>query len=318
MINQKEALIARGLALVAQQSQQADLHSTSITALLEEIQLRLRAPQVNNFLLSLSPYPDFLQQLWAHFGPAIGKNSFEQEADNIREKALLETVPEIPEVSWDVATEKARLRAHLDTHFYLLPKLLLMATLFDEASFRGIAAPRGRQQTAETTDAELPQGYAAGTIKVALVNPQTAPEQIQQLFESVRQQHQLPLMPLFYSGLGNWPNFMHEAWQQIMPLVGSSDYKNLKDFLSYQAQIGLRKLPLTQPDLTTLAAEDKDAVQAILAAYRYKLLPEMLIDTAMMKAMLDGAENAFTSPFSLTAVEEEEEEESPEGPENGS
>ncbi|MBW3545266.1 MAG: halocarboxylic acid dehydrogenase DehI family protein [Bacteroidetes bacterium] len=307
-MDEKQALIDRGLQLLTKPTPwQPKATHTSAQTLLEEIELCLRAPQLNNFFLSLAQYPEYLQQLWEHYSPAFSRNSFEQQADHIREKALLETVPEIPEVSWDVATEKDRLRAFIDTHFYTLPKLLLIATLFHEATFRGLPDRSGRRQSDETADPTLPKGLASGTIRLAPLDVQKVPDQVQELFASIMKLHQMPLVSFLYDGLAHWPNFLKEAWQQMMQLVGSSDYESLKDFLIYQAQMSLRRLSLPPLAISTLSTAQKEEIEALLTAFRYKILPELLIDTAMIKAMLDGTAEAYTSPFSLTAPDEPDE-----------
>ncbi len=308
-MDQQQELIHNGLKYITKlQGMTEENAAEAKFSILEDIAQTLRVPEAGDLFMALAHFPDYLAQVWHHFAPALRFNSFELEADNLREKALLETAPGLSVLGDDVIADQDHVRAYIDTCFYALPKLLLLTTIFHEATFRGIPERRSRTQGAEPKAVAIPTGIADGTVKATYVAPQTASKQVQQLFSAIQKQHELPLVPDFYRGLANWPGFLNEAWQQIMPLVGTPDFDNLKEYLSYQAQMGMRKLPLTQPDISTLSAEQKESVRSILTAYRYKLLPEMLIETALMKALLDGTAEAYTSRFSVAASDEPDEE----------
>lgn len=48
-----------------------------------------------------------------------------------------------------------------------------------------------------------------------------------------------------------------------------------------------------------VAAEKMEEINAILAVFRFKLIPDLLLDVAMVEAMLDGPEEAQSSGFSV-------------------
>lgn len=283
--------------------------SSQVAPIYEDIKQTLRVPLVNLIFRTLANYPDYLEQLWKHFSPALRSSSFEHEADNLREKALLEYSFQEETLDLQGVEDQEKLKAFNDTIFYVLPKLLLVTTLFDEATFRGISERRGRGQAAEQPS-DIPLGVAEGTSKVDMVDPDKASEQVQALFNSIKQKHEHPLVSSYYRGLANWPDLLEKAWKPLEPLVGSPAYESLRDFLNEQAQGAIRRLPLTQPLSLPLSEQDKEDVRAILAAFRYKFIPEMLVDVAFIKAQLDGPEEAYSSRFSaITSAESSTDEE---------
>lgn len=306
--NMRNQLIQRGMQLAATLPDiMPDQASEQIKPIYEDIRQTLRVPIVNLIFRTLANYPDYLEQLWKHFSPSLRSNNFEQEADNLREKALLEPIPDVSDTNWEKLEDLEKLRAFNDTIFYVLPKLLLITTAFDETTFRTIREQRGHG-TAATGDEtqEIPQGVAEGTTKVEMVDPEKAQERVKNLFRSIKEQHGHPLVSSYFRGLGNWPDFLEETWNKIKPLVGSAEYNNLRDFLTEQALNGLRRLPLTQAPNAQLNEQQLEEVGAILTAFRYKFIPEMLIDVALIKALLDGPEEAYTSRFSAAIGKDEE------------
>jgi hypothetical protein len=47
------------------------------------------------------------------------------------------------------------------------------------------------------------------------------------------------------------------------------------------------------------AARDTEEIRAICALFRFRLIPDLLIDVSLIKAMLDGPEAARVSRFSF-------------------
>lgn len=306
-MNEQEQLIQKGMQLTASLPDiMPDQASTQIKPIYEDIQHTLRVPLVNLIFRTLANYPHYLEMTWNHFSPAMKHNSFEQEADNLREKALLEQFPFETTLDLTGVEDAEKLRAFNDTIFYVLPKLLLTATVFYEGSFRTISERRSRGQEAGQ-DTPLALGAADGTAKVNMLSQDEASEQVKKLFDAIKQKHGHPLVSSYFRGLANWPQVLEQSWTAISPVVGTPEYENLKLFLIDQAQTSLRRIPFTQPSTIPLSGQEKEEMQAILAAFRYKFIPEMLIDAAMIKALFDGPEEAFTSRFSAATSPEEPE-----------
>lgn len=308
--HERERLVARGLQLADTLPDiMPDQATERLQAVYEDIQHTLRVPIVNKIFRTLANYPDYLIPLWQEVSPGFRTNGFEQAADNLREKSLLESLPENYENDWAHIEKLDKLRAFNDTIFYVLPKLLLVATAFYETSFGNWPSTGRRRATAPGATSPLTAGIAEGTAKVSLLKPAEASEKVQQLFESIKKAHGHPLVSSYFRGLGNWPQFLEEVWQQLQPQVGSPAYEQLREYLVEQALNGLRSLPIDPFEKPPLAAEQKEEIQALLAAFRFKFIPEMLLDATFIKALLDGPEEAFTSRFSVSVAEEDEQEE---------
>lgn len=242
----QKALIEKGLQLAAKLPDiMPEQASAQIKPLFEEIKHTLRVPLVNMIFRTLANYPEYLESLWRHFAPGFCSNSFEQEADNLREKALLELLPEVEEQEWADLENADQLRAFNDTIFYVLPKLLLIATAFHEATFRSIPERRGNRHGTDEMATTIPTGIAEGTAKVSLIDPDQAPEIVKNTFAAIKQTHAYPMISSYYRGISNWPNFLQQVWGKIKKIPGTSEYESLKAFLAEQATNGLRRLPLT-------------------------------------------------------------------------
>ncbi|AHM60078.1 short-chain dehydrogenase/reductase SDR [Flammeovirgaceae bacterium 311] len=304
-LQERKKLIERGMQLAATLPDITPDHaSEEVKAIYNDIQNILRVPLVNQLFRTLANYPEYLEQLWQHFRPAFSSNSFELEADNLREKALMEALPEIDEAIWQELDIPEQLRDFQDTIYYVLPKLLLAASTFYEAASGSIPEPRSRRGEAPVSNTQIAAGIAAGTTSVALVDPKTERPELKKLFGDIKQQHGLSLLSSYYRGMANWPPFLEQAWLAIKPLVGNSEYENLKSFIVDQAQMSMRRLPIRQPELKEVDKEQQEEVIAVLAFFRYKFIPEMLLEAALIKALLDGPAEAYTSRFSVAVQED--------------
>ena len=65
------------------------------------------------------------------------------------------------------------------------------------------------------------------------------------------------------------------------------------------ARGAVRNLPIAGTAATELHEAQRDEVRALLAAFRNKFIPEMLLDVALIKALIDGPASARASRFSV-------------------
>jgi hypothetical protein len=271
--------------------------SERIAEAYDEIQATLRIPIVNLIFRVLANYPDYLEQAWRTLRPALGTRTFERSADGLRAAALLEPVPGSSEVQWEQTGDLDCIRAFNDTIHYVLPKLLLIATALDELSFR--PAPESPRTGPTPPDSsQIPLGVAEGTTKVKMVEPEKANERLRGIFESIKARHDHPLVSSYYRGLGNWPDFLDPAWTRVQPLVGSEAYEARKGALIAAARAAIRELPITGP-ATGPGEAQRAEIRDLLAAFRLKFIPEMLLDVTLIKALVDGPAQARISRFTL-------------------
>ncbi len=211
----------------------------------------------------------------------------------MRTAALIEPLPDAAGVEWNSLGDMDRIRPFNDTILYVLPKLLLVATALDQG-LRGDGSGGG----SAAGGAEIPLGVAPGTLKLEMVDPDTASGRVHALFQSVKERHGHPLVSSYYRALGNWPDFLDAVWQRIEARVGSPAYEQRRKDLVAQADAALQRIPVAGTDASMLPDAQQAEVRAILAAFRRKFVPEMLIDVAWIEAMIDGSQSVRSSPLS--------------------
>ncbi len=262
----------------------------------EDIQDTLRVPMVDSLFRILANYPDYLEHTWSAVRPIVRTLAFESAADELRTLTYFEPVFKDHGLDWEDLGYSDSIRAFNDTIHYVLPKLLLTAYAF-EAS-RRTASVRDRISTLGVA-AEIKAGIAPGTTRLQMIDPHQASGQVVDLFDSIKQRHNLPLISSYYRGLGLWPDFLKEVWQKIEPLVGGFRFEERKKVIIAGAEVRIRDLPLAGTNAVRLDEKDETDIQDIIAAFRLKFIPEMMIDVAMVKSMLDGAQTVRFSRFSV-------------------
>lgn len=154
-----------------------------------------------------------------------------------------------------------------------------------------------------TLSEELSLGVAEGTINVQMVDPKQAEGKVKELFEAVKQRHDHSGVASYYRALGNWPDFFETAWKHLDPHVDSGAYQERKQVLVEQAKIATEGFAPADPATAAwqnAVDEHKDDIQSVLAVFRYRLIPDLLLDVTLVKAMLDGRDAARTSRFSVS------------------
>lgn len=284
--------VVRGMELAVERPEvMPDDADERIRPVYEDIQRTLRVPFVNLIFRTLANDPDYLVPAWNQLAPVLRTRAFETLADRLRAAALLEPIPDTADVQWGELGELDRVRAFNDSIHYVLPKLLLIATVWDDEAFGGGEGDRS----------EIPLGVAEGTAKVQMVSPSDATGRIRDLFQRETERHGHPLVSSYYRGLANWPDLLEAVWSRIEPIVESAAYRERRDALVRQAGTAIRSLPISG---RIEGAARTDEVSALLAAFRRNFIPGMLIDAVLIKAMLDGPDAAKTSRFSAAAPPE--------------
>jgi hypothetical protein len=278
--------IARGMELAASRPEvMPDEAGERIRPIYEHIQRTLRVPFVNLIFRTLANDPAYLVPAWEQLAPVLRTRAFERAAAELRASALLEPVPDSSGIAWEETGPLEKIRAFNDTIHYVLPKLLLIATAWDQGSWGG----------GEGDHSEIPLGVADGTDKAPMVSGEDAPERVRRLLEREKRAHGHPLVSSYYRILANWPEFLEGVWTRIEPVVGSDRYEERKGALVRLAAELVGSLPG--------AGEIHDATRTgeisdLLYAFRREFIPSMMLDVALIKAMVDGEPAARQSRFS--------------------
>lgn len=194
------------------------------------------------------------------------------------------------DVDLNKVKDMEHLRSFNDTIHYVLPKLLLIATAWADGS-----AEHPVRERVSTSSLTIPFGVAEGTAKAELIKLEQAGGRMHALLEQVKQRHGDPVASSYYRGLANWPDFLEAAWKAIAPRVNSAEYEARKRSLAEAAQNHVRAWGAGSANG---APGEQGEIGDMLAAFRLNFIPEMLIDVAMVKSLLDGSEAARTSRFS--------------------
>jgi hypothetical protein len=296
--------LERGMQLIPKLSEvMPNQGDERIKPVYESIQRTLRVPFVNFIFRTLANYPDYFEPAWRRLSPVFRTSKFERDADKLRAQALFASVPDASEVDWTALGDLDEIRSFTDSIHYVLPKLLLVATAFEEFLNHSSEERYWRRIESMSSTADIPPGVAKGTTKIEMVNPKKAKGRIKDLFESIKQRHDHPGVASYYRALGNWPEFLEAAWDKIEPLVGSTPYEERKRALVGHAESFVRELlPLgTEAAVEWQAWDPKqtDDIRSVLAVFRFKLIPDLLLDVTLIKAMLDGPDAARFSRLSV-------------------
>lgn len=249
-----------------------------VGAVYEDIRQTLRVPFVNFLFRTLARDEDYLQRAWAGIAPLASTRMFERAAAALRPAARLEEIERLPDGVWPRSAPVAEIRAFTDSIYYVLPKLLLIATALREPSLSG-------REPVPSDAPGLPRGVAADAVKVEMVNPDEAEEHLARLFERIRTAHGHPRLATYFRSLGQWPEFLETAWDRLRPHVGSPAYVQRRGALVDLAQDIVRGLPFPNvpPPQGTIAVAD------ILDVFRTAIIPDLLLDVTALKVMLEGS-----------------------------
>jgi hypothetical protein len=295
----REGDLERGMELIPKLPEiMPDEADARIHALYDDIQRTLRVPFVNFIFRTLANYPDYFEPAWKGMAPLARTRDFERAADELRARAPLETVPNATVVAWEGLGDMDEIRPFSDSIHYVLPKLLLVATTWDEDLNKSAPADAGRIRGGNDSP-EIPLGIAEGTRKIPMVDPESATGRVKELFEDIKMRHDHPGVASYYRSLGHWPEFLGMVWERIRPYVGSREYEERKRTLIDTATRAVRDLTRGRSVAAGYHLEKADELRSILAVFRLKLIPDLLLDVAMIEAMLDGPEAARQPKFSV-------------------
>lgn len=161
----------------------------------------------------------------------------------MRARSLMEPVPDAAGVDLSSLGDLEQIRGFTDTIHYVLPKLLLVSTAFDEGLGDASGAEAG---TAEgpPREADTEPGVAAGTTSVPLVGPDEATEEVGEVFEEIRDRHGHPDVASYYRGIAQWPGFLEAAWKHVGAVVNTGAYEERKRDVLEAARDAVLGLPL--------------------------------------------------------------------------
>jgi hypothetical protein len=240
---------------------------------------------------------------WAALRPAIRVRAFEEAADDLRARAaqaavdlgcpLIETQLEWAGYDLDEIDE---IRGQVDIFHYVDAKLLMSACVLAQALQDGIGGvsrgPRGEQR--------VPRGVPQDMDPIELVSEE-ANGTLGKVFRGIRLHLGLGIVPDDFRALGRWPKYLELAWGDARKRDEEGAARSALKDLGTQADEAARQLPVrveVTDEVLRAAGADPQRVRALVQRFR-SALPSLVLDLALFKVQLDGAESARESPFPI-------------------
>lgn len=279
--------------------------SAEVRAIFDAIVSTLRVPFIGLFWRVLASEPQLLQGAWEAVAPNLRTWAAERISTAMRERAL---IAEAASIASHKAFKGDLVRAEIDYDLrskignfnalacYALPKHLLAVTVLLEA-LEGRAAGSG---SGSTNAAAIPTGIAPGAVPVSPVDPRTARGRAAELLPLIAQGHGHPTAEDYFRSLARLPDYLGAAWNALKPVVRDPEYDARGRALVSMAAAAMGSLPYP---VTLPAALRERAQQAglpeLLRLFRDSILPDTLIDAAIVKALTDGPDQAQENPYAL-------------------
>jgi hypothetical protein len=240
---------------------------------------------------------------WAALRPAIRVRAFEEAADDLRLRAartavdlgcpLIETQLEWAGHDLDEIDE---IRGQIDIFHYLDAKLLMAVAVLSQAVSGGV----GGQRRGARAEQRVPRGVPQDMDHIELV-PEDSAGNLGRSFRSIRAHLGLGVIPDDFRAVGRWPKYLDIAWSDARKRDEEPRAKTALAELLSQADEMARQLPVraqVTDEALTAAGADPARVRALLERFR-KAMPSLVLDLALFKVQLDGAESARESPFPI-------------------
>src|SRR5438067_4120425 len=240
---------------------------------------------------------------WQALRPAIRVRAFEEAADDLRVKAatfavdlgcpLIET--QLEWAGYDV-DEIDEIRGQVDIFHYADAKLLMAAAALLQALNGGVGgAKRGAR-----AEQRVPRGVPQDMDHIELV-PEEANGNLAKSFRSIRAHLGLGIVPDDFRAFGRWPKYLELAWADARKRDADPRAVEALKELATQADEAARQLPVrmaVSDDALRAAGAVPARVRSLLERF-HKAMPGLVLDLALFKVQLDGAESARESPFPI-------------------
>jgi hypothetical protein len=268
----------------------------------ELITRKMRVPRVPLFFRALAGEKALLACFQA-LRPAIRLRAFEEAADELRAKAvraavelgcpLIETQLEWAGYDLDEIDE---IRGQVNVFHYQDPKILLYSAVLWEA-LHDIAG--GGRETPRATQ-RIPRGVPHEMDIVELVAEDSEGD-LGRPFKSIRSHFDFGMVPDEFRAFGRWPKYLQLAWDDARKRDSEPRAQAAIADLLASAEALVRTIPArvrVTDDQLRAGGADPEQVRALVDRFR-KSLPSLVLDLALFKVQLDGAEDALDSPFPI-------------------
>ena len=262
--------------------------------------------------LRLAKAPALLEELLAEralapifqaFEPLVGLRGFEEAADDLRGRAarvavdlgcpLIET--QLEHAGYDT-DEIDEIRVQVDVFHYQDAKLLL----FTSALLRALDGSCGGGRASSRALMRIPAGEPEGMPEIEQV-PEDVDGKLGRCFADIREHLKLERVPDDFLALGRWPKYLMTAWADARRRDDEQRAREAIEDLCVQADAAAEQFPLrVAVTAESLRAAGADPVKVRALVHRHRAaLSSLVLDLALFKVQLDGAEDAVDSPFPI-------------------
>jgi hypothetical protein len=271
----------------------------------ELITRKLRVGRVPMLFRALAAQKALLP-CWQALRPAVRLRAFEEAADDLRIRAAQVTVElgcplietQLEWAGYDV-DEIDEIRGQVNVFHYQNTKLLLAAAVLFEA-MRGTCGNAAPGRATGRAMQRVPRGIPQDMDAVELV-PEDANGALAKTFKQIRAHTGLGLVADDYRALGRWPRYLELAWADARSRDLQPRAISALEELRVAARAAAVDLPVqveVTPAKLAEAGADPASVQSLLERF-LDAQPGLVVDLALFKTQLDGAQDARQSPFPI-------------------
>lgn len=275
----------------------------AVREVFEDIARTLRVPFLGLFWRVLGSNAAVLRPVWESVAPNLRTRAAERVADALRERALIVEAAGITshkafkgdlaraEIEYDLRTKIGNFN-HIA--LYALPKHVLAVTMLGEVL-------AGRPVGGGDGDAtEIPLGLAEGVVPVAPLDPRAARGRAAELLPVIAAGHGHPTAEDYFRSLARLPDYLSAAWNALKPVVRDEAYDARGRELVTLASDAVRSLPHpVQLPAGLLQPAQMGEFAQLLRLFRERMLPDTLVDAAIVTALTDGPEAGGRSLYAL-------------------
>lgn len=280
--------------------------SGELAELYADIRHTLRVPWVAFAIRVMAQFGDYVPQAWGTLKPLISTRYAEDAADRIRRAAVLDGPPppdprpRLRERGWN-EEDIAGVQQTLDALNYGNPKYLVLITAWNEAWHERLAGDPEHQLTGSAAD-PVPYGLPEGIEPFHLVDPDSAPRDVQHLLRDARDVllHHGPASD--YRVLAAWPDLLRIAVDDVLaPVALTSEYDETTRRIRQIAREEVAGLPgvggVSRRDLEgSMRPTDVAGLTGVLFMYN-RFIADITVAIIRLQQAFDGAESAVENKF---------------------
>jgi hypothetical protein len=277
--------------------------SPEVRAVFDDVTATVRVPYVGLFWRVLAAEPAVLRAAWEAVAPNLRTRAAERIGARLAERAFISEAAQMPshkafkgdlvrsEIDFDL---RSRIGNFNHIAYYALPKHLLAVTML-------AAAMEGQVVGGGDGDAtEIPAGIAEGAVPVSPLDPAVARGRAAELLPVVAEGHGHPTTEDYFRSLARLPDYLGSAWNALKPVVRDEEYDARGREVVRLAAESLATLPHpVHFPAGKVAPPQTGELMALLRLFRDQMLPDTLMDCAIVVALTDGPEQGGRSRYSL-------------------